>query len=79
MKPDSAPQNTPLATAGLPTSRATCAEPIQLYSTKAMVVTPMNMRTAASEICAAKAQAAPTPTIAPGITMVRMRPFQSLR
>ena len=44
-----------------------------------MVVTPMKTRTAASEICAANSQAAPTPMSAPGSVVARMSPFQSLR
>ena len=74
-KPDSAPQNTPAGTLALPTSLATRVGPIQLYSTKAIVAAPVNTRTAASEICAASSQPRPTPTMAPGITIARIRPL----
>ena len=44
-----------------------------------MVVTPISTRTAASEICAASAQAAQTPMSAPGSVVARIAPLQSLR
>ncbi len=46
--------------------------PITLKATKASVMTPMKMRTIASEMCAANAQAIMTPIAAPGIMMARI-------